>query len=516
MNRRHSREQHASGSAGVPPAVFRVSRNISDVISASPRTKTFGCAAREARHGGRDAHPTRGVRLSIAAYFFLLPLTLIAGPSTEKAQPINLITVLRLAGAQNLDIHIASERLAQARAEHEVVRMQWFPYITPGFQFRGHDGNLQNIEGLIIDAHKQSILAGAAVTMQLELGETFYRSLITQKLARAAGHAVEVQRHEAVWQAASAYLELVRACAAVSVTAEAVKVAENYAGQVKQAVDAGIAFKGDAFRAEAQVGRDQLTRRQAHEQQRIASARLSQVLHMSPKVELFPGDGPPAPLTFADAGFPIESLTKRALASRPEMDMSAEQLAAAISTSDSARWAPLVPILRAEYFYGGLGGGVGAGGARNFDEAHDYGIGLTWRLGPGGLFDPSRAHLADAKQRTVIVEREKLSEEITRQVVEAHTRVRSLADQLVYARKSLAASEQALKLTGERKQFAVGEVLENVLAAQELTRARLDYLAVVTEHNRAQFLLRRATGAGAEGGHRKLIGAGAERVIGKE
>jgi outer membrane protein TolC len=288
---------------------------------------------------------------------------------------------------------------------------------------------------------------------------------------------------------------LVRARAAVGVSAEAVRIAVDYGGQVKQAVDAGIAFKGDFFRAKAQVERNDLTRRQAREQQRIAAARLAQVLHISPTVNLLPEDGAPAPMTFADASRPLDALTAQALASRPEMEMSAEQLAAAISASAGAKWAPLVPTLRAEYFYGGLGGGVGDGGARQFDESHDYGIGLTWRIGPGGLFDPSRQHLADARQRGVGIERDKLRDEITRQVVEAHTRVRSLGDQLGYARKALEAAQQVLKLTGERKAFAVGEVLENVVAEQDLTRARLDYLAVVTEHNRAQFLLRRAVGA---------------------
>ena len=73
----------------------------------------------------------------------------------------------------------------------------------------------------------------------------------------------------------------------------------------------------------------------------------------------------------------------------------------------------------------------------------------------------------------------------------------SLADQLVHARKALEAAGQSLKLAGERRAFAVGEVLENVQAGQDLTRARFDYLGVVTEHNRAQFLLRRAIGAEA-------------------
>jgi outer membrane protein TolC len=433
----------------------------------------------------------------LALLLLAVSADVFAGEGDERSQRINLITVLRLAGARNLDIQLASERLAQARAEHEVVRMQWFPYLVPAFLFRGHDGNIQDIAGAILDARKQSVSVGAAVVMQVEIGELYYKTLIAKRLAQAAGHALDVQRQESVWQAVSAYFELARARAAVGVAMEAVKVSENYAAQVKQAVDAGIAFKGDVFRAATQIERNELTRRQAREQQRIASARLAQVLRIDAAVELLPDEDAPAPLTFPEASRSVDALTKQALASRPEMSMNAEQLAAAVSASQGARWAPLMPTLRAEYFFGGLGGGVGDGGTRQFNDSQDYGIGLTWRVGPGGLFDPSRSHLADAKQRGVAVEREKLHDEIVRQVVEAHTRVRSLSDQLGYARKALSAAEQSLKLTGERKAFAVGEVLENIVAEQELTRARLDYLTVVTENNRAQFLLRRAVGAEA-------------------
>ena len=409
-------------------------------------------------------------------------------------QPISLPTVLRLAGANNLDIKLAAERVAEARAQHEAAWMQWFPYVTPGVSFRRHEGNIQTVDGQIIDADKQSLTLGAAVTMQLEAGETYYKALVAQKLVLVAEHGIEVQRQESIWQGVSAYLEAVRAQAAVGVAGEAVKVASDYAGQVKQAVNAGIAFKGDAFRATAQVERNRLVQRQAREQQRIAAARLAQVLRISPLVELVPDDRTPAPMAFPESSRALAELAASAVARRPEMAMNAEQLAAAITSGEGAKWAPVVPMLRAEVFHGGLGGGQNDDGPRKFNDSADYGIGLSWRIGPGGLFDRSREQLASSKQRGVAIERDKLRDEITRQVVEAHTRVHSLTDQIVHARAALSAAEQALTLARERKAFAVGEVLENIQAEQDLTRARLDYLTVVTENNRAQFLLRRSVG----------------------
>ena len=438
------------------------------------------------------------IRYALYAVFGLFALS-----ANAAEQPISLPTVLRLAGANNLDIKLAAERVAEAQAQHEAAWMQWFPYVTPGISFRRHEGNIQTVDGQIIDADKQSLTLGAAVTMQLEAGETYYKNLVAKKLVRVAEHAVEIQRQESIWQAVNAYFETVRAQAAVGVAGEAVTVADDYAMQVKQAVDAGIAFKGDAFRAAAQVERNRLVHQQAREQQRIAAARLAQVLRISPIVELIPDDRTPAPLTFAEGTRALSQLAATAIERRPEMAMNAEQLAAAIAVGKGAKWAPIVPTLRAEVFQGGLGGGTHDDGPRKFNDSADYSIGLTWRIGPGGLFDRSREMLADSKQRGITIERDKLRDEITRQVVEAHTRVRSLAGQLIHARAALSAAEQALKLARERKAFAVGEVLENIQAEQDLTRARLDYLNIVTENNRAQFLLRRAVGGTATAAGRK-------------
>ena len=435
-----------------------------------------------------------------SAFFFLalgsvaLAANAVREKQSDTPHTVNLAAVMRLAGARNLDIRAADARLAEAWALHEAARMQFLPWLSTGVAFRRHEGNIQTVDGHIIDADKQSLGYGVGVTLQVDLGEACYKSLITKKLAGAAEFAVEVQRRESVWQAVSAYFELVRAKAAVKVADDAVKIAEDYARQVKQAVDAGIAFRGDSFRATAQVERNEVERSKTRGQQRIAAARLAQILHLPAEIELRPGDEP-VTFSFGDSQRGLGALIASALAARPEMAMSAQQLEAAIQGSDAARRAALVPTVKAEYLGGGLGGGTYGEGMRSFNTTSEYGIGLSWRIGPGGLFDPSRTHLADARQRGTAVERDRLSEEIARQVVEARTLVHSLQEQLTHARAALAAAEKTLELARERRAFAVGEVLENIQAEQELSRARLDFLTVVTEHNRAQFLLRRAIGA---------------------
>lgn len=431
----------------------------------------------------------------LACLLSLLAVAALAGEGASKPQPVNLAAVMKLAGANNLDIQIAEQRLVEAQAGHEQALLQFFPYVSPGVAFRRHEGNTQAVDGEIIDTNKQSLAGGANVVAQLELGETIYKAMIARRLATAAQFAAEAQRQESVYQAVAAFFELVRAKAARGVAVESVRIATSYAGEIQRAVEAGIAFKGDAFRGEAQAERNRLGLRQAEEQQRIAAARLAQALHISPLVELVPEGGEPAPLRFAERGTP-ETLVAQALAQRPELKQSDAQVSAAKKARDGAKYGPLVPTVRGEYFYGELGGGTYDDGMKRFNQSSDYGIGLSWRVGPGGLFDHGRVRAGEARLKTGELEQDKLRDEITRQVVEAHARARSQADQLGFARKALSAAEQSLKLARQRQHYGVGEVLENIQAEQDLTRARLDYLNVITEHNKAQFALQRALGGG--------------------
>ena len=425
----------------------------------------------------------------------LISLSLLGGAFGGEPQPINLAAVMRLAGAKNLDIQIAQQRFIEAQAAHEQALMQFFPYVSPGVSFRRHEGNAQTVDGQIIDTNKESFGAGVNVTAQLELGETIYKTMIAKRLATAARFAAEAQRQESVYQAVAAFFELVRTKSARGVAVESVRISDSYAGELGRAVEAGIAFKGDAFRALAQAERNRLVLRQTEEAQRIAAARLAQTLHISPLIEVRPEGGEPAPLRLPEYRSTLEALVADALAQRPELKQSDAQLSAAQKARDGAQYGPLIPTVRGEYFHGGLGGGTYEDGVRRFDETSDYGVGLSWRIGPGGLFDTGRIRAGEARLQTGELEQTKLRDEITRQVVEAHARAHSLADQIEFSRKALSAAEQTLKLARQRQQFGVGEVLENIQAEQDVTRARLDYLTAITEQNRAQFALRRAVGA---------------------
>jgi outer membrane protein TolC len=400
---------------------------------------------------------------------------------------------LRLAGAQNLDVQIARARVAEARANRESSVWQFFPWIGPGVSYRRHDDLIQNVEGRILDVHKESYTVGPSVTSQLDLGDAIYKNLAARQLAKASDYALESRREDALLAAAQGYFDLLKAQNAVEVARQAVRISTNYASQIEQATSAGIAFKGDTLRVQVQTERNLVTLRQTQEQQRVASVRLAQTLRLDQTIELLPADARPITIELLPPDVSLDSLVSRALSSRSEAKQIQALVRAARDAKNGATYGPLIPSLGAQVFVGGLGGSPD-GTANRFGQSEDYAVTLGWRIGPGGLFDRGRIRATESRLRIAELGGEKLRDEITRQVVESYLRLQSLADQLVHTRRAIGQAEETLQLTQQRKEFGIGAVLEAIQAEQELTRARLDYVDTTAEYNKLQYGVQRATG----------------------
>lgn len=430
----------------------------------------------------------------VTATLLACPLFAIAAETNKPASlPIDLPTALKLAGAQNLDVQIARERLREAQAAHDAALYNFFPWISPGVAYRRHDGRIQDVTGNLFDTSKQSYALGANVEARLELGEAWFKALAAKQLAKAADHAVDAQRQESVFSAALGYFDLVKARATGAVAEDAARISGDYADQLQRGVELGLIFKGDALRARGQAERNQLAVQQAREQQRVAAARLAQMLRLDPSVDLLPADNELLPLTLTATNAALDSLVAQAFAARPELKQGEALTAAAKKNRDAATVGPLIPSFGAQAFFGGLGGGRN-NDSGNFGGTESMALTLGWRLGPGGIFDSAREKSADARLSATSLAADKVKDEVIRQVVEAHTRIHSLASQLATLKRALATAEEAFRLTRERKERGFGVVLENIFAEQDLTRARSDYVAAVAEFNKAQYGLQRAVG----------------------
>lgn len=421
-----------------------------------------------------------------------------AEPSTAVQLPVgsalDLATALRLAGAQNLDVQFARQKLIEAEGDYASERLKYFPTISPGIGYRRHDGLIQDTSGDILDVSKQSYAPGIAIAAELNLGEAIYQNLAAKQLAAARAEGIERQRAESMLEAGLAYYDLAFANALETASHEAVRLSEDQEKQLNSAVEAGIALKGDVLRVSVQKERNQLIVRQSRELSAIASARLARTLHLDPTVALRTTERSLSPIHMVEVtpGNP-KSLAARATAAHPAIREAAALTEVAAKSRDAVVLGPRVPTLTAGAFLGGLGGGRGSDTGHFGDQSEAF-IGLSWRFGAGGLFDKGRTQSAEAKLAQSRISEEKVHEQLAVLVAEAHAAALSARDRLATSRTVLDNASEVVKLSRERKEFGVGIVLEMIQASNELTLSRQDHLRAIADLNKAQLALAILTG----------------------
>jgi outer membrane protein TolC len=417
-------------------------------------------------------------------------------PSTANVYPIDLPTTLQLAGAQNLDVRLARTAVEEARANYVSALEKFLPAVTPSASYLRHSGRVQAVDGTILDVTKRSETSGVGLSAQIPVGEAIFAALLSRQLLAAADAAATSRERDSTILAAQQYFELVRARATADVLEEGKRVSQNYLQQLQEAVRIGIAFKGDALRVETQTQRLELDLARTKQQQRLAAARLVQTLHLDPLVEIVPADPEPVPLALSDLSATPHALLQSALDNRPELAQSEALIAAANQQRRGVLFGPWLPTISLQTFRGDLHGGPGDIDM-NAGVTRDRAVLLSWKIGPGGLFDWGRIRASNSKLLIAQLSDEKLRDEISRQVIEGHARVQSLFEQVRLAKSSMKSAAETLRMTRERKELGVGTVLEDIQAQQELIRARSDHVASVTELNQEQYALLRAIGSAA-------------------
>ena len=330
------------------------------------RTRSFLCSA---------------IALSFIAMALLEVVSVVAETNrSPQLLTIDLPSALRLAGARNLDVQLAREKVAEAYAAEESAIERFFPWVAPGVTYRRHDNLIQNTEGVIEEVHKQSYAPGGTLIAQTDIGDAIFKSLEAHQLTQAARYGFAAQQQETILTAARGYFDLAATHEAVAVAREALRASTDYAAQIDRAVSAGIAFKSDALRVKVQQQRDEIALRRAEENAKLASAKLVQVLHLDSMIELMPRDASVVPLAIVSTKESLGDLVSEALAVRPETQQSTALLSAAQHAKNGAIYGPLIPSVGGQAFLGGLGGGMN-NETGHFGESEDYVALLAWRVG---------------------------------------------------------------------------------------------------------------------------------------
>ncbi len=412
------------------------------------------------------------------------PQTLAGGLTLNKPVelPIDLPTVLKLAGCDNLDIRLACARLDEAEAHTLAAKMQFLPTLTPFLENRWHHGRAQNTNGTFIDVDKQSSRGGGLARLEWHLGESIFQVLAARRREQAHSANVEVNVAQAHYEAVADYFNLVLARTEQAIVEQRLKQADETVKLVENLVAGGAVLKSEVKRGQAVRAEVKQRVAAARDKARLASLKLTEVLHIDPLVTLVPQQDSQTMITMVKPGLELPELIADGLERRPELKESRAYWNALDKERKAAFIAPLVPAVIVDAFDGPFG--------RDFAKMHhsdDVSVGLAWKIGPGGIGDVSRIHISEAQLRQEGIRFAKIADRVASEIVESQTHVKTSEELVELSKEEIEAAEESLKLSNERFKSGAALTLEVIAAEEALFAAKSRAANNIAEYNKAEY-----------------------------
>jgi len=413
-----------------------------------------------------------------------LPPTQVHPIEPGQRLPIDLPTALRLAGARNLDLLEAKERIheASARGEEAVGALVPEPYgslLTFGQKTSGSTLGFFTALG---SRSFDTINAMGGAQLSTNPTQAIFAALAAHRLVGAAIDDSDQVNQQVLAETAIGYFALEESAARVAIAEQALAASQELARVADTRYSLGSGLKVDAKRAAARVAIDQVVLSRASEDFRKASVELALTLKLDPKVTLLPLDRTIRQRTLVDQQATLDQLVQQALVARPALAAEAKRVEAA-EDSRSAAWsgalAPSVYTNLQDNSLGPVGNHQFYAGA----------VGLRFSFTSFGA-----ARLASAEMEREHIQRERLRQQIEAEVVLAHDDLATAAEQVESARQGLAAAQPALDLSQDRFQGGFGLELDVLDAQAALEKARTDLVDAVVGYDVAEVRLLHALG----------------------
>jgi outer membrane protein TolC len=394
----------------------------------------------------------------------------------------------------------------EAYARLNQAEILWLPSIQFGLNYHRHEGNLQNIEGRIVDINRSSLNAGLGagataagtttvpgLSAQFHLADALFQPKIAERTAWARGHAAQAVVQDRLLDAALAYLELLEAAQAIAIAEEELARTEQLGRLTSEYARTGQGLPSDADRVQTEVALRRNGVLRAEERFAVASARLAEVLSLDGQYQLLPTETTVVPIDLVPLESRRQDLVASGLTQRPELQEARCLVAEACERLKREQYAPLVPSVLLGLSYGGFGGGVGGNVARFHDRA-DFDALAYWEIRNLGFGERAARRTVESQIEQARFQQVRLMDRVAREIAEAHAQAQYRQRQIAIAQSAVASAQDSYERNMSRIREGQGLPIEVLQSIQALAAARRDYLSSVMDYNTAQFRLQRALG----------------------
>jgi outer membrane protein TolC len=428
----------------------------------------------------------------------------VTGALTRDSYPIDLLTALRLADADNPTIAFARAKVDEARARYRQAQLIWLPTLSFGPTLFYHQGIDQNRRGdtFIVSRGYFALLAGPQ--LRLDLSEALYRPLAARRLATAAQSRSQTVRNTVELQVVFAYLDLVEAHALLAINADILTRTEQIVEAARAGAKAGTGkTAADLNRAETELALRQQERVVLRGRAAAAATRLAALLNLDPTIQLVPFETGVVPLTLVPPNYDLQQLLAIGLVNHPEVVAVREELAAARAVLSQARADPLLPKVQVDLLAGGLTGRRNSSPefTSPFQGQYNLGAAFVWEFEAFGLGNLAAVRAQQANVAAAIARLREIQNRVAAEIVEAAQLSLARYEALRTAQEAVRQSQEMYRkfrdvsfgVPGPKGQLQF-DALEVLTAVQALNQSRVQFLQQVIEYNRQQFRLFTALG----------------------
>ena len=435
--------------------------------------------------------------------------------SASEAFPVDLPTILRLAGGRNWAVQLAWERINQAEANVDAAEVLWVPSLNVGIGATKHDGQIQATDGQIVDVSRNSLFVGggakvanapitggaggpARLAVDLSITDALFQPLVARQLSCAARSRHAVEFNNAQLAGALAYFDLVAAQGEIATADMNIGDAEDLLSMTEAFVAAGKASDAEVSRVQVIVANQQQARVNSELNLKLASSELIRIVRLDPSqlsshALLYSADDHLMAIELIQDSSALSTLIAQGQQSRPEV---AEQYALAEAQRVNARsqeLRPYIPHVNLGLSAGVFGGGIGSD-LSGLDGRSDLDAMLVWEIRNLGLGEQAARRKSASRYRQMVLSAHRIQDQIAAEVRNAWHRVKAGRQRIGIARNNVDEASRVLQMNLDRIRSLEGLPLEAIQAVNGVSSARVTLLQAIVDYNKAQVSLLRAVG----------------------
>lgn len=428
----------------------------------------------------------------------------------SSAYPIDLPAVLLLAGGQNLDVHLAAERITEAKARLTGAEWMWLPSISIGASYTRHEGEIQGTTGEVINVNRNALFVGggarvgdsplagggggpARLFVDLSLTDAIYRPLVERQRVATAQARHTAAYHETLESAAKAYFELVRAQGRAANAQIDVSEGRELLQVIRTFVEAGKGTQADITRMKTEVSMREQKLIDALMEQKIASAQLCRLLRLDPETRLVSIDKRAIKVEMVSGDAPLTTLVTQAVNRRPDLVAKYRELCAMQQMEDAEFARPFLPNLYLGQS-GGLFGGGPSSDLSSLDVRQDFDAMAVWSIKNLGLGVRSARREAASRVQQAVFDFHILRDTVKMEVAQAYHQVQAYEHKIRLAERNVAEAIKSQEQQTARIRGMAGLPLESLASLKAVSETRTAHLNAIIDFNQAHVALLKAIG----------------------